>query len=328
MRPTLRFGIRLGNCAELAPKLILELVRTARDQGLSSFWFPEHFLPAQGYFPSLQDDKILDPFELIAFIADASGDMNLGTAVALAPFHHPVQLAKRITTLAHLTDGRLILGLGVGWAPEEFRAFGYDKASRGKRSDELIGALKKLLAGAPCHHSGPHFVVDVPARREVTWPRTPIWGSGGGIGSEFAVVGQTQMSTAVGNRLTQLEGWITRPTTTPESLRNDRITLGISATDISEGFTIANVNFGILSSERAPLPDAQIQAAYTRHFGVWPGASVKSGPHLIGSVTEVAEKVAKLKSAGVSHFICDILVPEASQVCAWAEVADLVQQHG
>lgn len=321
-----KFGIRLGDCAELPPTRIHDLVRAARDYGMDSFWFPEHYLPVGGYFPSLEQDRNLDPLELLAFIAEPSGAMLLGTAVVLAPFHHPVQLAKRLSTLAHLTGGRVILGVGVGWAAEEFSAFDVDRRKRGERTDELLAILRQLLAGRPVEVVAHHFRVRVPPHKTMRPTVIPVWGAGGGMPSTFPQVGDALMSTAVANRIGGLDGWITRPTTTAAILRRDRDRLEALNPDVAKGaFTIANVNFGLISTAARPLPRTQVEAIYASHFGALRYEEIADTPYLIGPTSNVLEKVLALKEAGATHFICHMLDPDPGQITAWAEVADMAR---
>jgi probable F420-dependent oxidoreductase len=97
-------------------------------------------------FPA--DLPIADPLECLSFVAAATERILLGTGVLLLPYHEPVVLAKRLATIDVLSKGRMrLLTIGVGSLPGEAAAVGVDYATRGRRADEAIDALRLLWAG-------------------------------------------------------------------------------------------------------------------------------------------------------------------------------------
>ncbi len=68
--------------------------------------------------------------------------INLGTAILILPQHNPVITAKQVATLDHMSGGRILLGIGVGWMKEEFDAIGVSFHDRGKRADEYVAAMR------------------------------------------------------------------------------------------------------------------------------------------------------------------------------------------
>ncbi|TVZ02123.1 LLM class F420-dependent oxidoreductase [Trebonia kvetii] len=101
-----------------------------------------------GRFELAEDCDIPDPIDLLAFIAARTNVLGLATGVLILPHHHPVILAKRVATLDRLSGGRVRLCVGVGWMSEETEACGIDFASRGRRADESIDAMRALWAGS------------------------------------------------------------------------------------------------------------------------------------------------------------------------------------
>ncbi|HMK62470.1 MAG TPA: LLM class F420-dependent oxidoreductase, partial [Acidimicrobiales bacterium] len=97
-----------------------------------------------GRMPLADTCAIPDPLELLSFVAAATTMLGLSTGVVILPAHHPVVLAKRVATLDVLSGGRLRLCVGVGWMREELEACGTDFASRGRRADETIDAMRLL----------------------------------------------------------------------------------------------------------------------------------------------------------------------------------------
>jgi probable F420-dependent oxidoreductase len=95
-----------------------------------------------------------DPLVLIGGLAAASARLRLMTNVLLVPLYHPVLLARQLATAASLAEGRLDLGVGVGWMREEFDAVGVPFERRGARMDEALVALRKLWTGEFVEHHG------------------------------------------------------------------------------------------------------------------------------------------------------------------------------
>jgi alkanesulfonate monooxygenase SsuD/methylene tetrahydromethanopterin reductase-like flavin-dependent oxidoreductase (luciferase family) len=145
---TRRFGVGLytgqrppgpGNNGQYLDAVPLAVA--AEEAGFDSFWVTEHHGLDDGYLPS--------PLTLLAALAPATDRIELGTGVLLAPLHHPLRIAEDAAVVDRLSSGRLILGLGLGYAEHEYRAFGVDPATRGARLDALVGALRAAGTGAP-----------------------------------------------------------------------------------------------------------------------------------------------------------------------------------
>ncbi|MEV4105827.1 LLM class flavin-dependent oxidoreductase [Nonomuraea sp. NPDC049649] len=119
------------------------LAVAAEEAGFDSFWVSEHHGLPDGYLPS--------PLTLLAALAPATSTLALGTGVLLAPLHHPLRIAEDAAVVDQLSGGRLILGLGIGYAAHEYAAFGVDPATRGARLDALVPALRAAWSGEPVH---------------------------------------------------------------------------------------------------------------------------------------------------------------------------------
>src|SRR5580658_8596458 len=136
----------------LDPDAMIAVARHAEARGFESFYLPEHVALYPGAslgavtFPA--DLPVADPLECLSFVAAATERILLGTAVLLLPYHQPVVLAKRLATIDLLSKGRMrLLTVGVGALPGEAAAVGVDYATRGRRADEAIDALRLLWAG-------------------------------------------------------------------------------------------------------------------------------------------------------------------------------------
>ena len=149
----MKFGVHYNTGSYgVDPGALIALARHAEACGFESFYLPEHVALYPGAsvgamtFPA--DLPIADPLECLSFVAAATDRILLGTGVLLLPYHEPVVLAKRLATIDVLSKGRMrLLTIGVGSLPGEAAAVGVDYATRGRRADEAIDALRLLWAG-------------------------------------------------------------------------------------------------------------------------------------------------------------------------------------
>lgn len=127
---------------------VVEIAGMAERLGYSSLWTFQRLLSplGDGDEPILdpQYRSVHDPLAMLAFLAGRTRRVRLGLAIVNLPFYAPVVLAKNLTTIDHLSDGRLDAGLGIGWSTQEFVATGTPYARRGARADEYLRCLKAI----------------------------------------------------------------------------------------------------------------------------------------------------------------------------------------
>src|SRR3989454_4211997 len=129
--------------------------------------------------PGLYGNAWLEPLNVLAVAAALTRTVKIGTGILVLPVRHPVVLAKEISTLCHLSDNRYVFGVGPGWYAREYEVTGSRIEERGRRTDEIIDAVKLLLATPNASYQGRYYQF-----RDVTIdPRPPklpdIWVSGG-----------------------------------------------------------------------------------------------------------------------------------------------------
>jgi probable F420-dependent oxidoreductase len=117
----------------------LELVRLAEALGFDSAWVSEHHGASDGYLPSL--------LTMLSAFAAATDRIGLGTGVVLTPLHDPLRLAEDAAVVDQLSGGRLTLGLGIAWRPEEFRMFGVPFSERLARTVDTVEILRRAWTG-------------------------------------------------------------------------------------------------------------------------------------------------------------------------------------
>ena len=149
----------------------LALAQVAERAGFDSFWLAEHHGASDGYIPALL------PF--LSAVAAKTTRLEVGTAVMLAPFHEPLRVAEDAAVVDDISGGRLNLGLGLGWVPEEYRMFGVDTKGRGKRLEEFVDVLRRAWTGERFSFEGRFFSYDDILVRPPPARRVPIWLGGG-----------------------------------------------------------------------------------------------------------------------------------------------------
>ena len=128
---------------------LLDQIAWADSVGFESVWLSEHHVTDDGYMPSL--------FVMLAAVAGRTRNLRLGTAVCLAPLHHPIRLAEDVAVVDVLSGGRVELGLAPGYRPFEFEVLGVPRSERGVRTDETVEILRLAWAGASFSYSGTVF---------------------------------------------------------------------------------------------------------------------------------------------------------------------------
>ncbi len=163
----MRFGFALPQIGSAAgPEALVLVAKRAEDLGLDSVWVLDRILwPINPRAPYPIGDgslpvrykNVLDPLETLTFAAAHTSRIALGTGVVNLPWYNPVLLARRLTTLDVLSAGRLRIGFGIGWSPDEYEAAGVTWQERGKRADESIKALKRIWTTDPVDFQGKYY---------------------------------------------------------------------------------------------------------------------------------------------------------------------------
>jgi alkanesulfonate monooxygenase SsuD/methylene tetrahydromethanopterin reductase-like flavin-dependent oxidoreductase (luciferase family) len=146
----------------------LEQVRLVRDGGFHSVFAGQHFLSAPY--------GMLQPVPLLARLAAEAGGMRVGAGILLLPLLNPVAVAEQAATLDVLTEGRFVLGVGLGYRREEDDAFGLGER-RVRTFVRKLDVVRRLLEGEEVTASGPGYRLEGArlALRPVQRPRPPIW---------------------------------------------------------------------------------------------------------------------------------------------------------
>ncbi len=161
----MKYGLAFASSVAIEGADALQLCQRAEQLGFESVWGGEHVvIPSaidspypysdDGKAPVVPDTPIPDPLIWLAFAAAAASTLRLGTCILIVPQRNPLVLAKEIATLDRLSNGRVELGIGVGWLREEFDALGVPWDRRGARNDEYVAAMRALWSGTEVEFHG------------------------------------------------------------------------------------------------------------------------------------------------------------------------------
>lgn len=182
------FAIGIGPLTQ--PELVKTVAVTTDRLGFSTLWAPEHVVLlaeyashypySAGEFPMPVETPFGDPFTTLTYAAALTSKIRLATGICLVPEHNPLVLAKTVATADRLSDGRLILGTGIGWLAEEFEAIGIPWERRAHRTREYIEAMRLLWSSEQSSYSGEfvnfHGVLSYP--KPARDGRVPVWFGG------------------------------------------------------------------------------------------------------------------------------------------------------
>ncbi len=296
---TLRIGIQTIHrrtepaTAAWLPRIdeLVSLVELVDRSGYDSLWVGDHVAFAV---------PILDPLLQLAQAAVVSRRLTLGTSVYLLPLRHSTPVAKQVSTLDHLTEGRLIFGVGVGGEfPKEYAACGVPIGERGARLSEGITLLRRLWSGETISHDGRYYggFADVamrPPARQDGGP--PIWCGGRSPG-------------ALRRTARLADGWLSY-VVTPEMYRTSLATIAAAAQEA--GRTLMKFGTGHLLFARIDDSYEQALDAATETLSVRYAMDFRRAAQrycALGRPEQVVEKIREFHAAGLRHVILDLLGP-------------------
>jgi len=189
-----KFGIFLPISGRAAASVLAEAARRAEILGFDSVWAADRIVTpwridtpypysADQRFIVPADRPFLEPLTCLAFLAGCTQTISLGMSVMVLPYRSPLYSAKIATTIDHVSRGRLILGVGVGWMAEEFEALGAPFSERGAVADEQLEVFTRLWGEERPSFDGRYYRFhDVGfSPKPFHGPRLPIWVGGEGL---------------------------------------------------------------------------------------------------------------------------------------------------
>jgi|HubBroStandDraft_1064217.scaffolds.fasta_scaffold79158_2 probable F420-dependent oxidoreductase len=167
----MKFDLWMPTASPMTTHELLDAVAVeAEDRGVSTLWVGEHVVlfedyassypyAADGRIPAPSGSGLLEPMVTLSYLAARTSSVRLGTAMLLLPQRNPVYTAKEVSSLDWLSNGRVDLGIGVGWLKEEFDALEVPWARRGQRTDDYIEVLRTLWCDDTSSYSGETYTL-------------------------------------------------------------------------------------------------------------------------------------------------------------------------
>ena len=159
----MKFGLIPVNIGTESLEQMTGLSQLAESSGFESVWTFEHVIVpvdykskypynASGKMGALPETNFIDPLIALSAVAAATTTLKLGTGVNILSQVNPLYMAKQAASIDFLSNGRFILGVGIGWLREEFDALGVPFERRGARFDDYLAAMQKIWSGEVVEH--------------------------------------------------------------------------------------------------------------------------------------------------------------------------------
>jgi probable F420-dependent oxidoreductase len=286
----------------------LEEVTRGEELGFDSVWLEEHHAVVNHYWPS--------PLTALAGFATRTSKMMLGTDVVVAPFYHPVRLAEDVALLDVMSGGRIVLGIAIGYKPDEFALYGAELEKRGARFEEQLAILKGLWTQGAFSFRGKYYQVEGRLEpKPITTPHPPVWIGGWG-------------DLTLKRAATLGDNWIPGPTADLARLLAGqrqflagRAAAGRTAS-VSEWPVTRDVIIADTDREARELAERHIMVAYRKEYGGgWKHPFIEAGMaadldalkkdrFLIGGPGEVIRALQPfVEQYGMTHLICRLFFP-------------------
>ena len=289
------------------PQALEEVVR-GEELGFDSVWMEEHHSVVDHYWPS--------PLPVLAGFATRTSRVTLGTDILVAPFYHPARLAEDVALLDVMSGGRAVLGIAIGYKPDEFALYGAELKRRGARFEEQLAIVKGLWAHESYSFAGKYYQVEGRLEpKPIARPHPPIWIGGWG-------------DITLRRAATLADNWIPGPTADLARLlagkrqfTANRRAAGLASDPVEWPLT-RDVIIADTEREARDLAERHIMVSYRKEYaGGWKHPfidasiatdldTVKKDRFLIGSPDQVIRDLHPfVEQYGMTHLICRLFFP-------------------
>lgn len=278
---------------------MIEQVRTARECGFASLWFPHHYLTAP-----------VQMFQLTAvlpFLMHEAKGMQVGGDIMVLPLLNPVSVAEEAATLDVLSGGNYVLGVGLGYREPEFEAFGVPTDQRVPRFVESLALIRRLWTEERVTHEGRFFKVRDAGigLKPVRPPGPPVWVAG-------------QVDAAIKRAAEIGDAWLMVPSMVHDSLKSAlklyRDARRAADKPDAQDYPLTRECY-VGSSQATALQECLEPLAYKYDaYASWGQHAQKGKPRppfddfardrfIIGDKASVKEEIARYADLGINHFI-------------------------
>jgi alkanesulfonate monooxygenase len=274
--------------------------RKANDLGID-LWTIDHLLHA----PGLYGMSWLEPLTVTTWAAAAAPDVWVGTGILVLPLRHPVMLAKEIATIDYLTGGRFQFGVGPGWYPPEFEAIGTSVKERGKRTDEILDAVRQLLSEESVTFHGNFYQFEGVSLHPRPPKPPPIWVAGGSRVPDPDYPDLPKLAKTVLERIVAADWWISRCSGSQEWVKQDWEKIKARAAELGkEPPRFSHTNFTYIVDTANTEKAREVQHKYFRDvMGDHRPPDHLEKCYMFGTVDEIVERLNDLASAGCEYVV-------------------------
>lgn len=280
-------------------------------------WVIDHLLHA----PGLYGMPWLDPMTVLTHGAAVAPDVKMvGTGILVIPLHDPVMLAKQVATMDYLTGGRYQFGIGPGWNGPEFEATGTHISERGKRTDELLTAVRLLLTTPNASFDGKFYkFTDVSI--EPRPPKMPnVWVAGGSRIPDGKYDNDVpRLAKTVLNRIVGADWWLSRCSGKQQWVHDDWKLIHDTAAERGvEGPRFGHCNFIHIVDTNDPIKAREEQHFYFEQvMGTHRSHEHLEKSYFFGSVDELVTRLRDLKDGGCEYVVLGPTSDNPEQLDLW-----------
>ena len=272
--------------------------KRAESLGFESLWTQEAITGAV---------PILEPVTLLSYLAAITEKVRLGTSVIVAPLRNPIQLAKSLGSLDHMSRGRLTVGLGLGGNPNDIPPYGFSSEKRVGRFTEIIGVMKALWTQPEAHFQGEFWQLDglKMEPKPLQKPHPPIW-----LGARHI--------NALRRAVRHGDGWMGAGSSDTASFVTavDQTKMYLEEADRDPGsFTISKRVYVAVDNDE-DRAEGRLKEWFGKRYG---NADMASQVSVWGSTAKVTEKLAKVTEAGAEMVLLNPAFDDMEHLDALAE---------
>jgi len=278
--------------------LIERWSKRAESLGFESLWTQEAITGAV---------PILEPVTLLSYLAAITEKVRLGTSVIVAPLRNPIQLAKSLGSLDHMSRGRLTVGLGLGGNPNDIPPYGLSSEKRVRRFTEIIDVMKALWTQPEAHFQGEFWQLDglKMEPKPLQKPHPPIW-----LGARHI--------NALRRAVRHGDGWMGAGSSDTASFVTavDQTKMYLEEADRDPGsFTISKRVYVAVDNDE-DRAEGRLKEWFGKRYG---NADMASQVSVWGSTAKVTEKLAEVTGAGAEMVLLNPAFDDMEHLDALAE---------
>ena len=293
---------------------IKDVARRADELGFDALWVADHIMVA----PGLYGTTYLTALLCLAHCASVTTKIRLGAGILVLPYYHPVSLAHEIQSLQYLSAGRFVLGIGSGWAEHEFEALGMHLNERGRRTDEVLSALRPLLTERNVSFEGRYYSFQDATVEPILSEFPELWVAGGSRTQTELSPDRASIAPAVLRRIADADGWLARSAGNQEMVKSDLKTIRAylqSHGRDPDSLRYGHVNFAYVVDTDDHEEALRIQRPrFERVMGTHRSFEHLQQSYMMGTTQEIVDRIADLERSGIEYLVLAMLDHDLDQL--------------